>query len=102
MSIFVKMFKNLLFRNHMEDEAETWHTCLGYYSLQNLCFLFRSDKNFVCYGNLKVSIDLLWKKWKLTISVKSLGIFDIFLQKCLLRGPPCFIRSLSKLLYLIG
>ena len=28
-SIFVKMFKNLL-RNHMGDEAETWHTCLGH------------------------------------------------------------------------
>ena len=27
-SIFVKMFKNLLLRNHMWDEAETWHTCL--------------------------------------------------------------------------
>ena len=26
-SIFIKMFKNLLFRNHMEDEAETWYTC---------------------------------------------------------------------------
>ena len=25
-SIFVKMYKDLL-RNHMEDEAETWHTC---------------------------------------------------------------------------
>ena len=24
-SIFIKMFKNLL-RNHIEDEAETWHT----------------------------------------------------------------------------
>ena len=24
-SIFVKMFKNLLLRNHKEDEAETWH-----------------------------------------------------------------------------
>ena len=51
-SIFVKMFKNLLLRNHMEDEAETWHTCLAYYPLQKLCFLFRSDKNSVCYGNL--------------------------------------------------
>ena len=29
-SIFIKMFKNLLLRNHMEDEAETWHTCLGH------------------------------------------------------------------------
>ena len=47
-SIFVKMFKNLLLRNHMEDEAKTWHTCLGH-----LCFLFRSDENSGCYGNLK-------------------------------------------------
>ena len=23
----------------MEDEAETWHTCLGHYPLQKLCFL---------------------------------------------------------------
>ena len=29
-SIFVKMFKNLLLRNHKADEAETWHTCLGH------------------------------------------------------------------------
>ena len=35
--IFVKMFKNLL-RNHIEDEAETWHTCVGHYPLQKLCF----------------------------------------------------------------
>ena len=27
-SIFVKLFKKLLFRNHLGDEAETWHTCL--------------------------------------------------------------------------
>ena len=26
-SIFVKMFKNLLLRNHKWDEAETWRTC---------------------------------------------------------------------------
>ena len=29
-SIFVKMLKNLLLRNHKMDEAETWHTCLGH------------------------------------------------------------------------
>ena len=29
-SIFVKMFKNLLLRNHKGGEAETWHTCLGH------------------------------------------------------------------------
>ena len=27
--VFKKMFKNLL-RNHMGDEAKTWHTCLGH------------------------------------------------------------------------
>ena len=54
-STFVKMFKNLLLRNHIGDEAETWHTCLGHYPLQKLCFLFLSDKNSGCYGNLKFS-----------------------------------------------
>ena len=39
----------------MKDEAETWHTYLGHYPLQNLCFLFQSDKNSGCYGNLKFS-----------------------------------------------
>ena len=39
--IFVKMLKNLLLRNHKEEEAKTWHTCLGHYPLQKLCFLFR-------------------------------------------------------------
>ena len=29
-SIFVKMFKNLLLINNKEDEAKTWHTCLGH------------------------------------------------------------------------
>ena len=29
-SIFVKMFQNLHLRNCIGDEAETWHTCLGY------------------------------------------------------------------------
>ena len=28
--IFVKMYKKLLLRNHIGDEAETWHTCLGH------------------------------------------------------------------------
>ena len=48
----LKTFKNLLLRNDMEDEAETWHTCQAHYPLQKLCFLFRSDKNSGCYGNL--------------------------------------------------
>ena len=28
--IFVKIFKNFLLRNHIGDEAETWHTCLAH------------------------------------------------------------------------
>ena len=48
---FLKMFKNLL-RNHKGYEAETWHTCLGHWPLYKLCFLFLSDKNSGCYGNL--------------------------------------------------
>ena len=47
-----KKIKILLLRNRKEDEAETWHTCIGHCLLQKLCFLFRSDKNSGCYGNL--------------------------------------------------
>ena len=43
---FVNTLKNLL-RNHMEDEAETWHTCLGYYHLQKLCFYFGQIRTLV-------------------------------------------------------
>ena len=46
-SIFIKMFKNLLLRNHMEDEAETWQTCLGHYPLQKLCFYFGQVRTLV-------------------------------------------------------
>ena len=50
-----KKIKILLLRNHKEDEAETWHTSKGHCPLQKLCFLFRSDKNSGCYGNLNAS-----------------------------------------------
>ena len=50
--ILEKIFKILLLRNRKEDESETWHTCIGHCPLQKLCFLFRSDKNSGCYGNL--------------------------------------------------
>ena len=57
-SIFVKMFKNLLLRNHIKDEAETWHTCLGYYPLQKLCFFISVGYELWLLWQLKVSIDL--------------------------------------------
>ena len=37
-SIFVKFKKNLLLRNHIGDEAETWHTCLGHKPLHKFGF----------------------------------------------------------------
>ena len=48
-----KIFKILLLRSCMEDEAETWHTCIGHCPLPKLLFfLFRLDKNSGCYGNV--------------------------------------------------
>ena len=44
---FVKMFKNLLLRNHMEDEAETWHTCLGHYFYKSYVFYFSRIRTLV-------------------------------------------------------
>ena len=41
-------------------------------------FLFRSNKNSGCYGNLIVPMDLYWENWKLTVSAVSLEIFDFF------------------------
>ena len=46
-SIFVKMFKNLLLRNHIGDEAETWHTCLGHWPLHKLCFLAHLSRRLI-------------------------------------------------------
>ena len=46
-SIFVNIFKNLLLRNHMEDEAETGHTCLEHYPLQKLMFFFGRIRTLV-------------------------------------------------------
>ena len=51
-SIFIKMFKNLL-RNHMEDEAKLGRLAKNMTLYKSYVFLFRSDKNSGCYGNLK-------------------------------------------------
>ena len=98
-SIFVKMYKNLLLINHMEDEAKTWHTCLGYYPLQKLCFYFGRIRTLVAMAILSLHRLIMGK---VEISAKWLGIFVFFLQKCLFSSPPCFIRLLSKSLDLIG
>ena len=41
-----------------------------------LCFLFRSDKNSGCYGNLKFPLTCMEKKWKLAFFVVRLEIFE--------------------------
>ena len=46
-SIFDKMFKNILLRNHMEDEAETWHTCLGITLYKSYVFYFGRIRTLV-------------------------------------------------------
>ena len=89
------MFKNLLLRNHKGDEVETWHTCLGHWPLQKLCFYTGRIRTLVAMATYS-SIDLQWENWKLTVSAVSLEIFDFFLHICLLSNPPCCIRLLSK------
>ena len=39
--------KILLLRNRKEDEAETWHTCIGCCPLQKLCFYFGRIRTLV-------------------------------------------------------
>ena len=56
---------------------------------------FKSDKNSGCCGNV-VSINLIVGKVKIGIFSVSVGIFDFFLQKCLLSSLLCFIRLSSK------
>ena len=43
---------------------------------ESLCFLYCSDKNSGCYGNLKFPLTCMEKKWKLAFSVVRLGIFE--------------------------
>ena len=50
---------------------------------EKLCFLFQSDKNSGCYGNLYVPWTYNWKSGNLHIFSVSMGIFGFFLQKCL-------------------
>ena len=49
---------------------------------------------------LIVHIDLKLEKLKLTISAKSFGIFDFFLQKCSLCSPLCLILLLLSYILL--
>ena len=54
--IFEK-YSKFFFSKTKEDEAEIWHTYIGHCPLQKVCFLFRSDKNWLIW-QLIVPIDL--------------------------------------------
>ena len=86
----------------MEDEAETLHTCLGHYPLKRYVFLFLSEKNSGCYGNLNFPYTYNGKSGNLQFLPNYWGYLISFLQKFLLSSSLCFIRLLSKLLDLIG
>ena len=51
-----KIFKNLLLWSHKENEAETLHWYLCYYSLHNLFFLLLLRMWFRCLGKVKVGL----------------------------------------------
>ena len=57
--VFVKMFTNLLLRNHIWDEAKTWHTCLRHQPLHKLFFYFGRIRTLVAmatYSSHRLSI----------------------------------------------
>ena len=86
----------------MEDEAETWHTCIGHCPLQKLCFLFQSNKNSVSMATYSFH-RLIMGKVEIGNFYRLIGDNRIlFLQKCLLNSSPHFIRLLLELLNLIG
>ena len=101
-SIFIKMFKNLLLRNHMEDEAETWYTCLGHYPLQTLCFNFGRIRTLVAMATYSSHRLIMGKVKICNFFLLNGDIWKKKLQKCLLSSPLYFIYFLSKSVYLIG
>ena len=66
--IFVKIFKILLLRNRKEDEAETWHTCIGHCPLQKLFFYSGRIRTLVAMATYSVH----------RLSTVSLGITEFF------------------------
>ena len=86
----------------MEDEAETWHTCIGHCPLPKLYFYsgwIRILVAMATYSFHRLIMD------KVEIGNFYYLIADnkiLFLQICLLNSSPHFIRLLSELLNLSG
>ena len=67
-----------------------------------MIFLFQSDKNYCCYGNLYVQWTYNWKSGIYIIFPVSMGVFGFFLEMFILSSPLHYIRLFSKSLNLIG
>ena len=86
--MFEKIFNILLLRNRKEDEAETWHTCIGHCPVQQLCFFFRRMRTLVAMATYSFN--------RLIMGKVEIGNFYcligdnriLFLQKCLLNSSP--------------
>ena len=80
------MFKILLLRNRKEDEAETWHACIGHCPLQKLCFYSSQIRTLVAMATYSFN--------RLIMGKVEIGNFYcligdnriLFLQKCLLNS----------------
>ena len=94
-SIFLK--KIVFSETIRENEAETWHTCLGHSPLHKLSFFFYSGRIRTLVAMAAYIFHrLIMKKVKIAFFCLNGDIWNLFLQKCLLSGPLRFIWLLSK------
>ena len=86
----------------MEDEAETWHTCIGHCPLQKLCFYSGQIRTLVSMAAY-IFHSLIMGKVEIANFYCLIGGNKIlFLQQCLLNSSQHFKRLLPELLNLIG
>ena len=76
---FRKILKILLLRNRKEDEAETWHTCIGHRPLQKICFYSCRIRTLVAMATY--SFDRLIIGRVENISTVSLGLLEFYFYR---------------------
>ena len=86
----------------MEDDAETWHTCIRHCHLLKLCFYSGRIRTLVAMATYSFH-RLIMGKVKIGKFYCLIGDNRIlFLQKCLMNSSSHFIRLLSELLNWTG
>ena len=98
----VDIFKRHLLWSHEADSYQISHIASIGRGNEYLCFLFQSDKNSGCYGNLYFPLTYNGKSGNWQFLLSHCRYLDFFLQKCFLCSPLRFIWILSKSLNLIG